>query len=388
VLRLLEILSLEILSIALPIITYGLILRRLARRPDAREIPRMLLAVSFGLGALAFVPGWLVERWVEGWAGLDEHARDGSLTAFLYAFFVAAPLEQGLKVLAVVPAWRSPRFASVGDGVLYASAVGLGFVSAHDVGLLGAGGVRPVDAARALLAAPAHVFLAAAWGFVLGRDVAKGGVKRIGGRLFNATWVLATLFNGVYDHIVFARTKLALLAAFPVLATMGVVSFVALRSLRAPPERPSRFSIVPPSISAVRAALWRTEQPVMVHWIVFGALVTIGVITFSLGVAVAFGRYIGLDFAAVDRADGAGSVGPLVLLGAAALVAFPFAGFLVSRASASRGVLEVAIAAALAIGGALVLLGLAAPVAVVFAIAFAPIALGLACAGAWFGVTR
>jgi hypothetical protein len=34
------------------------------------------------------------------------------------------------------------------------------------------------------------------------------------------------------------------------------------------------------------------------------------------------------------------------------------------------------------------MLGLAAPVAVVFAIAFAPIALGLACAGAWIGVTR
>ncbi len=50
--------------------------------------------------------------------------------------------------------------------------------------------------------------------------------------------------------------------------------------------------------------------------------------------------------------------------------------------------LEAAIAAALAIAGALVLLGLAAPVAVVFAIAFAPVALGLACAGAWMGIVR
>ena len=33
-------------------------------------------------------------------------------------------------------------------------------------------------------------------------------------------------------------------------------------------------------------------------------------------------------------------------------------------------------------------LGLAAPVSVVFALAFAPIALGLACAGAWLGVAR
>jgi hypothetical protein len=32
------------------------------------------------------------------------------------------------------------------------------------------------------------------------------------------------------------------------------------------------------------------------------------------------------------------------------------------------------------------MLGLAAPVAVVFALAFAPIAFGLACAGAWVGI--
>jgi hypothetical protein len=232
------------------------------------------------------------------------------------------------------------------------------------------------------------VFFAAAWGFVLGRDVAKGGVRRIGGRLFNATWILATLFNGVYDHIVFGRTKVALLAAAPILAAMGAIAFVALRSLRAPAQRPSRFSIAPPTIAAVRAALWRTEQPVMVGWIGIGALVNIGVITSSLAIAVWFGHRIGVDFAAVDRADEARSAAPLVLLGSAALAAFPVAGLLVSKASASRGVLEAAIAAALAIAGALVLLGLAAPVAVVFAIAFAPIALGLACAGAWIGATR
>jgi len=39
-----------------------------------------------------------------------------------------------------------------------------------------------------------------------------------------------------------------------------------------------------------------------------------------------------------------------------------------------------------AIVGTLVMLGLAAPVALVFALAFAPIAFGLACAGAWVGI--
>ncbi len=392
-------LALEILSLVLPIALYALLLRRLARGSGGllSSPPRTLLVLaSVACGAAAFVPGWLVEGWIEGWAQLDEHARGrtNDIVGLLYALLVAAPLEQGLKVLAIVPAWRSPRFASEADGLLYGSAVGLGFVTAHDVQLFAElahqGGVTGLDTFRALLAAPAHVFFAASWGFVLGREVGQEGVRRIGGRLFDATWFFAMLFNGVYDHIVFARGRGALIATAPILAAMGIITYFTLRGLRpgGGQTRRSRFSLAPPTIAAMRAALWRTEQPVMVGWIGIGALVTIGVITSALAGAVAIGHRIGLDFTAVDRADTSASFAPLVLLGGAALLAFPVAGYLISKASASRGVLEAAIAAALAIAGGLVMLGLAAPVAVVFAIAFAPIALGLACAGAWIGVTR
>jgi hypothetical protein len=109
----------------------------------------------------------------------------------------------------------------------------------------------------------------------------------------------------------------------------------------------------------------------------------------TLAGAVALGHRIGVDFAAVDRGDtSTASVAPLVLIAAGAIAAFPIAGYLVARASATGSVLEPALSAALAILGSLVLLGLAAPIAVVFAIAFAPIAFGLACAGAWAGITR
>jgi PrsW family intramembrane metalloprotease len=384
---------LDILVVLLPVALYGLALRRRAREAGPLERPAtLLLLVTFALGALAFVPAWFVERWAEDWSGLDEHARSSETAALLYAFFVAAPMEQGLKVAAIVPARRSTRFASRADGVLYASAVGLGFVSAHNAELLSAGGSadRWLDLGRALLAAPAHVFFAAAWGYPLGREAARGGARNIGGWAFNLTWFGAMLFNGIYDHIVFGRTRAALIAAAPILVAMAVTSAVVLRTLRPRDavERFSRFSIVPPSIAAVRAALWRTEQPVRVGWIGIGALVTVGVITAALVGAVALGRRIGVDFASVDRADGGATAAPLALLGGATLAAFPVAGYLISRASATRGVLEAAIAAALAIAGALVLLGLAAPIAVVFALAFAPIALGLACAGAWMGIVR
>ncbi len=241
-------------------------------------------------------------------------------------------------------------------------------------------------------ATPAHLFLAAAWGYALGREPG----RRIGGRRFNLAWLGATVFNGVYDHIVFARGPLALLAALPMLLCIGVVAALAAQDLlrrgRAAPLSDPRVrriltTIAPPSIGAMREALRRTERPVMLGWIALGALVTTGVITTNLAGAVALGHAIGLDFAAVDRADArTAAMGPLLLIGGATLAAFPLAGYLVARASAARSVLEPAIAAALAILGSLVLLGLAAPIAVVFALAFAPIAFGLACAGAWMGM--
>jgi len=81
-------------------------------------------------------------------------------------------------------------------------------------------------------------------------------------------------------------------------------------------------------------------------------------------------------------------VAALVLLGTTVLAAFPISGFLLARASGAEGVVEPALGAAFAISGIVVLLGLAAPVAVVFALAFAPVAFALACIGAWVGQAR
>jgi hypothetical protein len=105
--------------------------------------------------------------------------------------------------------------------------------------------------------------------------------------------------------------------------------------------------------------------------------------------SVFLGHGAGVDFAAVDQETSFDRSGPpLVLLGTAALGAFPVSGFLVARASSAHGVLEPALAAAVAILGLVVLLGLAAPVAVVFGLALGPVAFALACAGAWAGLER
>jgi hypothetical protein len=82
------------------------------------------------------------------------------------------------------------------------------------------------------------------------------------------------------------------------------------------------------------------------------------------------------------------SAGPLALLGAALLASFPIAGYLVARASSSTGVLEPALGAALALAAIVAILALVAPLGVLFALAVAPLAFGLACGGAWIGLER
>ena len=99
------------------------------------------------------------------------------------------------------------------------------------------------------------------------------------------------------------------------------------------------------------------------------------------------GRRLGVDFALADQTD-VRAAGPLVLLGAAVLLAFPVAGYLVARASGTHSLLEPALAAALTVALLVALLTLAAPTGVLFAFAVAPVALGLACAGAWVGIER
>jgi hypothetical protein len=109
----------------------------------------------------------------------------------------------------------------------------------------------------------------------------------------------------------------------------------------------------------------------------------------TVAFAIYAGRRLGVDFAAIDRAEStSAAAAPLLLLACAVLAAFPISGYLVARASASDGVLEPALSAAVAIVAVLVMLGLAAPVALVLALSFAPIAFALACGGAWVGLSR
>lgn len=387
--------TLACIAVLVPLSICFAVLRRVVARPS-RGLTELFVVF---LGACAFGISALIEQAIERFAGFGKLSVPLDLSIFFYAFMVAAPLEQALKVLAIAPVLRSQHFREPLDGVVFAALSALGFISANNALYLAFSEPSAIALSRAFLAVPAHVLVAGVWGYALGRDPR----RRLGGRGFDAAWAVAFLLNALFDRLVFlASPTVVLAAALPLLLGVSVLMVFAVRdllkrgsviSLGLNWAKRSLSKLSPASVTSMRdvmrEALTRVERPVTLTWILFGALVTTGVISAMLAAAVYVGNAMGIDFAAVERSEGPRDVVlPLLLLGFAAMLAFPIAGFLNAKASAARTVIEPAMSAGLALVGSLVLLGFAAPISLVFALISAPIALGLACAGAYAGLAR
>lgn len=361
-----------------------------ARRSQLAKGTVRWVAASAGLGALFFALANLALELVAGWAGLD--LLQDELSKLLFTALCVAPIAGAAQVGAVYPFWRAKLFRTPYGGALFPLAASSGFIGAKSFSFLWGEPLGAAVVARCVVAIAGYLCVSLLWGFPMGKERR----RRLGGRLFNVTFLIAVASYAIFDTLAFSRGLLALAAAIPPLILAAIIASLLIRDLHRRSTgtaggRTRRFlqSIQPPSLRAMRDALRRTERPLMLTWIAFGALVTSGVITASVAGAVLLGHRLGVDFAAVDRSESAAAaMPPLALLGLAILLSFPVAGFLVARASSTRTVLEPALSAALAIAAVLILLGFAAPVAVVFAIACAPVAFSLACAGAWVGVTR
>jgi len=378
-----------LLVVVVPLLLHAVIFSRGALKPSS---PRSVV-LTFALGIVGFVPAAYLERAVAASLGVrKEDVGTNFVAALVYAFLVAAPFEEGIKVAAAGPVWRwrSGRHRPI-DAMAYATAAALGFVSAHNALLLYEQPLSWIDPARALLVAVAAPCIASTWGYALGRSPK----RPMGGWAFNGAWFFASLGWATSQHVLFARGKTGLFGMIPVMLVAGAITVFGARDLlqreMAKPVLPRkpRISLPSPSIRSLGAALRKLERPISLLWIATGALVMVGVTIGMLVLAILLGGKLGIDFGAVDRdASQAAAIVPILLLTSAAVVAFPIAGWITARASSAQSVFEPAISAVLAIGGGVVLLGLAAPVAVVIGIACAPVAFGLACAGAWFGIDK
>jgi hypothetical protein len=340
-----------------------------------------LLVLLFG-GAVAVV-ATLIERAVLSFTMLSFDVRaSGVASALLASFLLAAPLEEALKTLVVWPLYRMRRIDGPRLGMCYAVVTAAGFGAVLGVIRLLSAPFDWVLGLRVLCQVPPHLFFAGVWGYALG---ARRGQS---GNWFAITWLVSVAFQGLYQHIVWGRGPGFLSAVVPLLGFMLLGAVLALRRPEPQVKLLTKLRLPqPPRLSLVTDALNPHDQPLMLRWVVLGAFVNVGLMFALLVGAVALGHRLGVDFSAADESDMT-SAGPLALLGSAVLAAFPIAGYLVARASSSTGVLEPALAAAIALASIVAILALVAPIGVLFALAVAPLAFGLACGGAWIGLER
>ncbi len=348
------------------------------------RVSRRLTIVMVVAGALSALFAAYVERVLLSFTGLTfDVATSGASGALLATFLLAAPLEEALKVGVVWPLYRTRRIDTPRLGVCYAAAAGAGFSAVKGLVAVLASAGTGITVLRALVSVPAQLFFAGLWGYALGTRR-----RSRGGHWFSLAWFAATLLHGLHDHIVWGRGPGLLVTVIPLFVFMGVGAWIALRDV-APDSLSPHHSLLPdpPSLHSMREALRPVDHRLMVRWIAIGAFVTLGLVIALLGAAVAIGHRLGVDFSLADESD-VRSSGPLILLGAAVLLAFPIAGYLVAKASSAHSVLEPALAAGLALAALVGMLFLTAPIGVLFALAVAPLAFGLACGGAWIGLER
>jgi RsiW-degrading membrane proteinase PrsW (M82 family) len=383
-----------LLAVALGLLPVVLSAAVLWRRRAARDIPRWrLIFVVVSTAALA----WLCQFAEFGlWelTGLSLVAVSGKESEALLAMFLfAAPLEEGAKVLGVWPFYRARRLIDVRHALVFSALSGAGFAAGKLSVLVFVGDDSGLALLRALASAPPHVACAVMWGATLGVRATTGW--------FAFAWILATLLRGGFEHIVFGRGPGVMILCLPLLLSMLGLGYAFARRAAAreqalaprfgnrprPTLSPAGVWSEPPSVREMWRLLQPKQEPLMLHWIGLGTLVTAGVGLCTLALALYVGHAMGLDFAAADEAD-VRSNGPLFFLATAIGSAFPIAGYLVARASGTRSVLEPALGAALAVLGGVLFLSVTTPIAAVFALALAPIAFVLASGGAWFGIAR
>lgn len=384
--------SIAIVNLACVVLAL-VVVRRLFREVLHARFLIFVIAVLAGasLGAACLFVENLFFRWIGVYADVTRelvaHASDATTSAqagfggagfggaLLAMLLFAAPLEEGGKLLAVWPLHSRDQLVTRADSLFSALSVTGGF-AVWEGTILALYLEQRFVLGRVLLVTVGHFFFAGVWSFVLGDSLRR---KRLG-----LAWAAATLFHGLFDHIVLVRGEGAMAVLVPVLLSMAALSAWGVRSVGALPR--ALQWVLPPE-AELQGAFVRPAGGVKWRWTLIGAMVVTGLALTALIIAVVVGHRIGIDFAAADEGDVRAN-GPLVLLGASVMTAFPVAGYLITRASGARSIIEAGVGSALSLTGLVVALTFSAPVTVVFTLPVLPVAIGLTCVGAWFGVGR
>jgi len=168
--------------------------------------PKRLIIITFVLGAVAVIPAGILENILIKMIGIP--MTGNLLGALIGAFFIVAPTEEFFKYLSVrIKAFGSPEFNEVMDGIVYGVSGAIGFATLENIFYVFEGGVG-TGIARAFLAVPLHAMTGVIIGYYMGRRKMNPESKR---RYIGTGLIIAILFHGVYDFVLFTEMSLGLL---------------------------------------------------------------------------------------------------------------------------------------------------------------------------------
>jgi hypothetical protein len=369
------------------LIPAGAALAWLRRRRGGDEIPLGWLLRTAGAGAVLAVAVILAAGSVLRLLGQTPGTNTGfgDDTSLLLAVLIVAPMHEAAKVAATWPGYLRHKRPSVFAVVLLAMTAAAGFAVGEAATILT---LSPAPSLRRLvrlwLELPAQLGFAALWGYAVGRAPRLDRPVR----RFVFAFLSAVLLHGVFRHLVWMPGVIGLVGATPLLLGLLLFSLLTLRELEGGEEAPGSFGAGAPSLQSVRDVFsQRSAKRVSIPWVFLGAFVVQGTIFTLLAASVVLAHRQGVIFATLEDPETAG-LAPMVALGGPILVGFPVAGWLLARARRKESALEAGLSAALALLTATTLLGFLAPSAVAFTLAAAPVAVALACLGAWSGGQR
>ena len=189
--------------------------------------PKGLILITFFFGILAAVPAGLIELFFERASGVP--MTGNMLGAFIGSFFIVAPVEEIAKYLSVrVKAYNSPSFNEVMDGIVYSVAGALGFATIENVMYVFQFGAA-TGLFRAFLSVPLHALCGGIIGYYLGMKKVHKEEKK---SFIAAGLIIAILFHGAYDFVLFSESFLGVLIV-PIMIWLFMVYkrrlFVALK---------------------------------------------------------------------------------------------------------------------------------------------------------------
>ncbi|MGQ9708614.1 MAG: PrsW family intramembrane metalloprotease [bacterium] len=175
-------------------------------RDRHKREPFWPIFIALVLGAFVLLPAaatsTLLQR-LTGWFS----QKPGLIRIFLGSFFIAGLVEEGWKFFVVrFYCYHRPEFDEPYDGIMYSTAVALGFATVENIlyvfspSVLGA---LRTGLLRALMAVPSHAFYGVLMGYFLGeakfaRTTTEANILALIGL------ALAITAHGIYDFLVIA----------------------------------------------------------------------------------------------------------------------------------------------------------------------------------------